>query len=373
MSRRPLILIHVLVVLASVMMPISRATAAPTAAAGPPRCTESAAPEAGTATPAASFTSLAATPRPSAPVTLQVLLDVPLPGGATRFDYQSLDTAAHRLYIAHMGSDQIVVVDTATERVVGIVDDVARPTGVLVVPELGRVFAAATGSKNVAAIDPERLAVVAHVGRIGFPDGLAYAPQAKRVYVSDESGGGESVIDATSDKVVTTIDIGGEAGNTHYDAGSGCVFVAVQSRDQLVAIDPVTDRLVGRYDLDARCQGPHGFLIEATRRLAFVSCEENATLLVVDLRTMAVTATAPGGDQPDVLAFDPEWRRLYVASEAGVVSIFDEQDHALRQVGEYRAPHAHSIAVDPRTHRVYLPLQDVNGKPVLRILGAART
>jgi DNA-binding beta-propeller fold protein YncE len=306
-------------------------------------------------------------------VTLHVLQDVPLPGGATRFDYQSLDPAAHRLYIAHMGSDQIDIFDTDTEHVVGTVDNIATPTGVLVVPTLGKLFVAATGTKNVAVIDRERLAVVAHVGRIGFPDGLDYAPSAQRVYVSDESGGGELVIDAASDQAVTTIDVGGEAGNTHYDAGSGCVFVAVQSRDQLVAIDPATDRLAGRYDLDAHCQGPHGFLIDAPRRLAFVSCEENATLLVVDLRTMTVTASDPVGGQPDVLAFDPGWRRLYVASEAGVVSIFDEQGQALRQVGEYRAPHAHSIAVDPRTHRIYLPLQDVGGKPVLRILDATQT
>jgi hypothetical protein len=34
----------------------------------------------------------------------------------------------------------------------------------------------------------------------------------------------------------------------------------------------------------------------------------------------------------------------------------------------YRAPAAHSVAVDPTTHLVYLPLEDVEGKPVLRIL-----
>ena len=46
-------------------------------------------------------------------------------------------------------------------------------------------------------------------------------------------------------------------------------------------------------------------------------------LLVVDLSTMRVTAAAPVGESPDVLALDPGWQLLYVASEAGVVSIFD--------------------------------------------------
>jgi hypothetical protein len=32
---------------------------------------------------------------------------------------------------------------------------------------------------------------------------------------------------------------------------------------------------------------------------------------------------------------------------------------------------AHSISVDPVTHQVYFPLQDVNGGPVLRIMKPA--
>jgi len=299
---------------------------------------------------------------------VRLLADIPLPGTATRFDYQSLDETTGRLVIAHMGADQVLVVDTATQQVVGTVSDVKTPTGVLAVPELGRIFAAAAGSHDVAVIDAENLKVIAHTGQIGFPDGLAYAPQTQQVFVSDESGGGELVIDAATNAVVTTIDIGGEAGNTQYDAGSGCIVVAVQSANQLAFIDPATDQVVARFDLGAGCATPHGFLIDAPRRLAFVSCEGNALLVVLDLQAMAVTATYPVGVGPDVLAFDPDWRRLYVASESGIVSIFDERGAALQPVGEYQAPHAHTVAVNPRTHQIYLPLEDIDGKPVLRIL-----
>jgi hypothetical protein len=38
------------------------------------------------------------------------------------------------------------------------------------------------------------------------------------------------------------------------------------------------------------------------------------------------------------------------------------------QLGWYRAPEAHSVAVDPETHRVYVPLAAVSGRPVLRVL-----
>jgi hypothetical protein len=48
---------------------------------------------------------------------LELVGDVPLPGAAVRFDYQSLDVASNRLYIAHMDADQLVVFDTKTRSV----------------------------------------------------------------------------------------------------------------------------------------------------------------------------------------------------------------------------------------------------------------
>jgi len=68
-----------------------------------------------------------------------------------------------------------------------------------------------------------------------------------------------------------------------------------------------------------------------------------------------------------VLAWDPSWRRLYVAAESGVLSTFWLDGSTLRPTGEVRMPHAHTVSVDPRTHLVYLPLESFNGKPVLQV------
>ena len=54
--------------------------------------------------------------------------------------------------------------------------------------------------------------------------------------------------------------------------------------------------------------------------------------------------------------------------KAATSSIFDEHDRGLQKVFEgFFAANAHTVAVDSRTHRVYWPLQNVGGKPVLRI------
>ena len=305
------------------------------------------------------------------PPVLQRIVDVPLPGASSRFDYTSADTAANRLYLSHMGAGTLVVCDLRARAVVDTVAELPRVTGVSAVPSLGKVYASCPGRHDVAVIDARTLRIEARVGPVGFPDGIAYAPDVGKIYVSDESGGGELVIDGATDRVVTTIDVGGEAGNTLYDSVAKRIWVAVQARDEIVEIDPVHDRIVARHAL-AGSSHPHGMALDALARVLFVASEESAIVQAVDLRTFRVVARQPVGDDPDVLAFDPAWRRLYVASESGVVAAFGVRDGALVPEGRVVMSHAHTLWVDPRTHRVYLPLQDVGGRPVLRIMSARR-
>jgi DNA-binding beta-propeller fold protein YncE len=96
--------------------------------------------------------------------TLSLVADIPLPGRATRFDYQSFDPQTSRLYIAHMGDGELLVFDTQTRRVVTRLPGFPTVTGVLVVPELHRVFASAAGSHEVVIVDTEKLKTVARAG-----------------------------------------------------------------------------------------------------------------------------------------------------------------------------------------------------------------
>ncbi len=310
-----------------------------------------------------------AVPRASTPpLRLRTIADVALAGGSSRLDYESLDERTGLLFIAHLGAGIVSVFDTKTQRIIANIPHVAGVHGVLAVPVLGRVYASATDDNQVAVIDERTLRVIARIPGGAYPDGLAYDPVTRTVFVSDETGGTDTVIDTRTNRRVATIPLGGEAGNTQDDPVSDRMVVDVQTRNELAVIDPTAPRVVTRYALPARCQHDHGLLIDAPRRLAFIACDGNATLLVFDLRSARVTAVQSVGAEPDVLAFDTAARRLYVAAESGIVAVFDERGRTLRKVAEgFVAVEAHAIAVDPRTHRLYLPLQDVGGRPVLRV------
>jgi YVTN family beta-propeller protein len=261
----------------------------------------------------------------------------------------------------------MTVFDVNKQILIGDVTDLKKVHGVLAVPELHRVYASATGTNELAVIDDQSLSILSRAPAGDYPDGIAYASKENKIYVSDLHGKTNTVIDAKTNQRITTIELGGGAGNSQYDATSDRIFVTVDGREELAEIDPNTDQVVARYPLSG-CLGSHGLLIDSENRLAFAACEENSKLIVFDLQTKKAVATLPVGADPDVLAFDAGLHRLYVSAESGNIAIFDERDRTLQKVFlGFFAANAHTVAVDSRTHRVYWPLQNIGGKPVLRI------
>lgn len=301
---------------------------------------------------------------------LRTVARVPLSGSSVRFDYTSIDPGTNELWISHMDASQLLAFDVRTRK---IVKTIPAPGvhGVIAVPALGRVFASATDAREVLTINAKTGAVLARAPAGAYPDGLAYDPVERHVFISDESGGVETVINASGARI-TTIPLGGEAGNVQYDAGSSRVLVDVQTRGDIAIIDPRSNKIVRRLPLGG-CANPHGLLVDSSRRLAFVACDANARLLTIDLRTMRVTGNASVGATPDVLALDKSLHRLYVSAESGVVAVFAEHTHSLAKLGQaFLATEAHTVAVDPRTHLVYFPLQSGStGKPQLLIMTPA--
>ena len=190
--------------------------------------------------------------------------------------------------------------------------------------------------------------------------------------MSDEHGNVDAVIDTKTNSLVASIPLGGGAGNTVYHSGSGHILVAVHEKNEVVAIDPATMRIIGRYPMTG-VESPHGIALDQSGRLAFVVGEQNHMLAVVDLDTMKDLAIHPVGEDPDVLAFDPGLKRLYVSAESGNVFVFREDGKTLVHEGDISIPPAHTVCVDPNTHLVYFPLENIDGHPLLRIMEPTTT
>jgi len=314
--------------------------------------------------------------------------DYPLGASVNRTDYESIDPEARRLYIAKMGGGQLVVFDIEHNIVVSALDGFPKVTGVLVVPELHKVYASvpgggvlssisqglgmaglSSGHGEIAIRDTRTLNEIARLPGGVFPDGIAFDPREHRIFVSDEMGGALTVIDAGTNKSIGRVDTGGEAGNVRYDPASGNVFVPVQSHDELVRIDPAKASVTARYKL-AGCSHPHGFIVAPKGGIGYVACDENDQLVTVELASGRALGKQPVAHDPDVLAIDADANRLYVAAESGNLSTYNIASPAKpTSLGDvFIAPSAHSVAVDPVTHRLYFGLAEENGRAALKVL-----
>jgi YVTN family beta-propeller protein len=302
------------------------------------------------------------------PLPLTLVKDAPLGPATRRFDYASLDARTGLLFVADLADSRVMVFDARQARLVRTIGGVSQVHGVLAVAELGKVYASATGRDEVQAIDEASLSLVGATPAGHYPDGIAWAPNVRRLFVSDEHGDTVAVIDAATTRLVAKIPLGGDVGNTQYDEGSGRVYSNEQSHNDLVGIDAKTEMVVSRDHLSG-CEGAHGLLIDAPRRLAFIACEDNARLVVFSLARHSQIGAWPIGAEPDVLAYDPPLRRLYVASESGVISVFEVNSGGVKKLGQgFLADNAHVVAVDPATHHVFFPLRHVGGGAALRIM-----
>ena len=314
------------------------------------------------------------------------IADVPLGEKTSRFDYQSLDPSTGRLALSKMGSGKLLVFDARSQTLISELGGFPKVTGVLMVPELRKIYASVPGagvgaslsvalgmtgvgkgSGVVAILDSASLKEIARLPSGVFPDGIAYDPKDRRVFISDELGGGLTVIGADDDKLIGRVDTGGEVGNVQYDPVTRAIHVPVQSHDELIAVDPATLKVTARHKLPG-CKHPHGLRI--VEGIGYVACDGNDRLLAVDLASGRISADLPIAHDPDVLAEDRGLKRLYVASESGMLSVIDTSDPSKPvKLGEAMiGDDAHSVVVDPLTHHLFLPLRNLNGKSVMRIL-----
>ncbi|HWY53582.1 MAG TPA: hypothetical protein VNZ03_03920 [Terriglobales bacterium] len=294
--------------------------------------------------------------------------DLPGPGGK-RFDYLTIDEDDNYLFSTHLAAGQTYVIDLATNKVIATIADTPGAEGVEYVPELKKFYTSNAHDNTIGVVDLKQMKVVKKLKTESKPDGSTYAAPFHKLYVSDERGKAEAVIDVQKDEIIRTLHFDSETGMPQYDPVARKVYVNLQDKNIFAVIDPATDEVVARYPV-GRCDGNHGMALDPEHHRAFLSCEGNELMTVFDLDKHEPIAflKMPGG--PDVIKFDPGLGRIYVACYSGAIAVFhqDDPDH-YRKVEDFRVQHAvHTLAVDLKTHRVYTPEQQEDGKSVARMV-----
>lgn len=317
---------------------------------------------------ASAFFFLLATAALAAALKPVATIDLPGPTGK-RFDYLTIDPEDHYLLSAHLGAGLLYVIDMRTNQLVEAIPDVPGVEGVEYVPELKKVYTSDWYENKIGVIDLRTMRVIKKIPTEAKPDGSAYAAPFHKLYVSDERGKAEAIVDVMKDEIVKTLHFESETGMPQYDPVARKIYLNLQDQNIFAVIDPASDTVVARYPV-GRCRGNHGMTLDPEHHRAFLSCEANKLMTVFDLDKHVPIAYLKMADGPDVIKFDPELKRIYVACYSGAISVFQQEDpNHYRKLEDFPVQHAvHSLAVDPETHRVYAPEQEEDGEPVARIV-----
>lgn len=282
-------------------------------------------------------------------------------GGAGGYDYLRVDPQARRLYVAH--DTRVEVLDADTGRKVGEIGPIVHAHGIALAPEAGHGFITNGDNNTVTMFDPGTLAVLKTIPMPGRkPDAIEYDPDTRHVFVADGASGDLAVLGAASGAVVADLPLGG-----HLEAmacnGYGHLWICAEDLSVLHVVD--THALKSQGDIPlAPGVGPTGIALDPTGRRLWVACG-NRQMVSVDGDNGMVIATFPIGDDPDGAVFDPTGRRVFVSCRDGTLTIVKYKSNVAFAVDQKltTAYGARTIALDAKTHRVFLPTGQFGSPP----------
>ena len=280
-------------------------------------------------------------------------------GGEGGWDYLTVDSVAHRLYITH--GPRVEVLDTDTGKPIGSLTGFKSTHGVAL-DDAGKYGYVSDGAGNAVAIfDRANLQIVATIPAGTNPDGIAYEPVTKTVWAFNGRSKNVTVIDAAQQKVVATIPLPGKPEFPVAD-GKGTVFVNIEDKNEIARLDAADKKLTAEWPLTG-CGSPSGLAFDATNRHLFSVCD-GKTMTVTDANSGKVLATPKIGDSPDAAGYDPKQKLAFSSNGDGTLTVVDASKSGFPVVQNLATQRgARTMSLDKNTGRIYLVTAEFGPRP----------
>jgi YVTN family beta-propeller protein len=280
-----------------------------------------------------------------------LLKEIPV-GDEGGWDYLSVDSAAHRLYVTHQ--NEVVVINLDTEAVAGKITGLSGVHGFAIASELGRGFASNGRDASVSIVDLKTLAVTGKVSTGKNPDAVLYEPTRQEVYAFNGRSNSATVFAAQSAQVVATIALPGKPEFSVADAAAKRVYVNIEDRNEVAVLDITTHTLVAEWPI-APGESASGMAFDAKNHRLFLGCD-NQKMIMLDTATGKVITSVPIGHGVDANAFDASTQLAFSSNGEGTVTVAHEDAPNQLSVVQTLDTQAGSrtMTLDPNTHNIYL-------------------
>ena len=280
------------------------------------------------------------------------LSEIPIDGEGG-WDILTIDPTANRLYLSH--ATKVVVVDLGKNSVIGEIADTPGVHAFVAVPEVQRGFSSNGKESKSSVVDLTTLKTISKIDTGSNPDAVVYEPRHGEVYVFNHTGNSVTVINSKTATVSATIPLGGTPEFAAVDQAAGRVYCNIEDKSEVVAIDTTKHEVVAHWPL-APGEEPSGIAFDAAHHRLFSTCH-NKMMTMLDTQSGKVVDTTAIGTGVDGAAFDDATQLVFASCGEGVTNIVKEETpEKLRAVQTLKTERgARTMALDPKTHRIYLP------------------
>jgi DNA-binding beta-propeller fold protein YncE len=289
---------------------------------------------------------------------------IPVPGQGS-FDYLIVDEGARRLYVSH--GTQVEVLDVDSGSIVGNIPNTPGVHGIAIDAEIGRGFVSNGKANNVTIFDLKTLKPIADVPTGQKPDAIIFDPATSRVFAFNGGSNSATAIDAASGKIAGTVNLGGGPEYAAAD-GNGFVYNNLEDESLVLKIDSRKLTVEQRWPT-APCASPSSMAMDRANRRIFIGCR-NKLMAVMNADTGKVITTLPIGDHVDATTFDPDTKLIANSNGEGTITVVHEDSPDKYSVVETvkTAPKAKTMALDPKTHQLFLSTAE-NGQFEVLVVG----
>ena len=273
-------------------------------------------------------------------------------GGEGGWDFLEVDAANRKLYVAR--STRVVVIDLDTEKVVGEIADTPGVHGIAFVPKLNRGFTSNGGDSTATVFDLKTLKTLGKVKANGKPDIICFEPVSNRIFTMNHGTNDITAIDPEAMQGVGSLSAEGVPELAVSDE-KGHVWVNLEDKSEILQFDAKTLKVLNKFSL-APGEEPTGLAFDPKSRKLFSTCN-NKMLVIADADSGKVVQTLPIGPGPDGCVRDESSGLIFASSGGdGTVAIVREAAPGKYEVAKTVKTQvsAKTIALDPKTHRLYL-------------------
>jgi len=272
-------------------------------------------------------------------------------GGEGQWDYLSVDSDTHHVYISR--GSHLMVVD-ADGTLVGDIMGLKGTHGAALAPDLGRGYSSNGQSNSVSIFDLKTLQVIKEVPLPAAmaPDGYLYDKASKRMFTFNARSMDATAVDAQSGEVVGTVPLGGKPETAQAD-GAGHVYVNVEDKNQILEFDAKTLQVMNTWPSDG-CDSPAGLAIDVAHKRLFVGCR-NKVMTVVDATNGKTVASIPIGTLVDSNWFDPATGLAFASCGDGTIYVTHEDSPDKYTVVDTIKTQngARTMTLDTKNHNLY--------------------